>query len=58
MPEKKQNQMEETETAYTLAMLLMNVLILVIIGAFMWLIYLAVSENRSLSKFLRGEFLH
>lgn len=57
MREKDRKNMCETEAAFTLAMLLVNVLILVVIGAVAWFSHTVITENSSLNAFLRGGFL-
>ena len=57
MREKNQKNMCETEAAFTFAMLLMNVLIFAVIAAFGWFVHLVLTENESLSVFVRGGFL-
>ena len=57
MLEKDQKNMCETEAAFTFAMLLMNVLILVIIGAVAWFSHTVMMENSSLNAILRAGFL-
>jgi fluoride ion exporter CrcB/FEX len=48
---------QETEEAFAFAMLLVNVLLLIVIGAFAWLAHFVLAENNSLNAILRGGFL-
>ena len=60
MREKDQNYMSEmrkTKETFAFEMLLINVLLLIIIGAFAWLAHFALTDNHSLNAILRGGFL-
>ena len=57
MRKKDEKYMYETDAAHTLAIFLMNVLVLAIIGAFGWAAYTLLAENNTLNMITRGSFL-
>ena len=47
----------ETETAFTFAILLLNILILVILSATTWVAHTVITQDNHLNLFFRGSFL-
>lgn len=57
MPEKFENHVQETEVAFALAVVLLNVLILAAVGGIVWLLQSLVMLNSPLGEVLRATAL-
>ncbi len=57
MREKMEKNGQETERALAFAMIFLNLLILVMVGAAGWLLREMIFNNPQLQTFLRGVFL-
>ena len=56
MREKSGKSGSETEAAFALSIFLTNLLILIVLGATVWMIYRTAGENREFQYFLSGRF--
>jgi hypothetical protein len=54
MLKKTRKSERETDAAFALAVLLQNVLILIVIGGFAWMMRLMMSQSDSFNVLLRG----
>jgi hypothetical protein len=57
MREKNRNNKPETEAAFALSLILMNILLIVVAGGVVWLVHLAINSNSELNTFFRGGIL-
>ena len=54
MRDKNRKTVRETQTAFAFAVLLQNILVLLVIGGFVWVLHSTVSETSAFNAILRG----